>query len=60
MLLHSFPETWWTWRHVMPLLAQAYTVIAPDLHGIGRFSWEPTGYDAQTLARDVHELVGSL
>ncbi|MGH3996701.1 MAG: alpha/beta fold hydrolase, partial [Pseudonocardiaceae bacterium] len=60
VLLHGFPETWWTWRQVMPLLARGHTVIAPDLRGVGCSSVEPAGYDAQTLARDVHELVGSL
>ena len=60
VLLHGFPETWWTWRQVIPLLARAHTVIAPDLRGIGCSSLEPAGYDTQTLARDVHELVASL
>ncbi|MGB9279318.1 MAG: alpha/beta hydrolase [Pseudonocardiaceae bacterium] len=60
VLLHGFPETWWTWRQVMPLLAQTHTVIAPDLRGIGCSSLASAGYDAQTLAQDVHELVASL
>ncbi|PZS40914.1 MAG: hypothetical protein DLM62_00335 [Pseudonocardiales bacterium] len=60
VLLHGFPETWWTWRQVMPLLAQAHTVIAPDLPGVGCSSLESAGYDTQTLARDVHGLVASL
>ncbi|MGH3613402.1 MAG: alpha/beta fold hydrolase [Pseudonocardia sp.] len=60
VLLHGFPETWWTWRQVMPLLARTHTVIAPDLRGIGCSSLAPEGYDAQTLAQDVHGLVGVL
>src|SRR5215831_16376596 len=35
VLLHGWPETWYEWRHVMPALAQRYTVIAPDLRGLG-------------------------
>jgi hypothetical protein len=35
VLLHGWPETWYQWRHVMPDLARNYTVIAPDLRGIG-------------------------
>ena len=31
VLLHGWPQTWWEWRHVIPVLAQNYTVIAPDL-----------------------------
>lgn len=60
ILLHGFPETWWAWRQVMPALASSHTVIAPDLRGVGCSSVEPTGYDATTLARDIHGLVGSL
>ncbi len=59
VLLHGFPETWWTWRQVMPLLANLHTIIAPDLRGAGCSSTGPS-YDADTLARDVHELVRSL
>lgn len=60
VLLHGFPETSWTWRQVMPILAESHTVIAPDLPGVGCSSLEPTGFDAQSMARDVHELVASL
>ena len=35
VLLHGFPETSYAWRKVMPVLAQRYTVIAPDLRGCG-------------------------
>ena len=31
VLLHGWPETWYSWHHVMPALAKNYTVIAPDL-----------------------------
>ncbi|HVZ08015.1 alpha/beta fold hydrolase [Rhodopila sp.] len=43
LLLHGFPELAWSWRKVMPGLAQAgYRVLAPDLRGYGR----TTGWDA--------------
>jgi pimeloyl-ACP methyl ester carboxylesterase len=43
LLLHGFPELAFSWRKVMPLLAQAgYHVIAPDQRGYGR----TTGWDA--------------
>lgn len=35
VLLHGWPQTWYEWRHVMPVLAKNYTVIAPDLRGFG-------------------------
>lgn len=31
VLLHGWPQTWYEWRHVMPALAERFTVIAPDL-----------------------------
>src|SRR5919112_2455882 len=60
VLLHGWPETWYAWRHVMPALAQNYTVIAPDLRGLGDSSKPPTGYDGKTLAEDIHQLVTQL
>ena len=57
VLLHGWPETWYQWRYVMPALAQNYTVIAPDLRGIGDSSKPPTGYDGKTVAEDIHQLV---
>ena len=60
VLLHGFPETWYAWRGVMPMLAEEHTVIAPDLRGVGESSLEESGYDKETLAEDVHGLVRSL
>jgi pimeloyl-ACP methyl ester carboxylesterase len=57
VLLHGYPQTWYEWRHVMPALAQKYTVIAPDLPGAGRSDAPPTGYDKKTLADDIHGLL---
>ncbi|MEQ1508189.1 MAG: alpha/beta fold hydrolase, partial [Myxococcota bacterium] len=34
LLLHGFPESWWSWRHQIPVLAAAgFRVVAPDLRG---------------------------
>jgi pimeloyl-ACP methyl ester carboxylesterase len=60
VLLHGWPETWYEWRHVMPTLAKNYTVIAPDLRGIGDSSKPLTGYDGKTVAEDIHQLVTKL
>lgn len=35
VLLHGWPETWYEWRHIMPALTKDYTVIVPDLRGLG-------------------------
>ena len=45
VLLHGWPQTWWEWRHVIPLLAKNHTVIALDLRGLGDSSRSLTGYD---------------
>ena len=60
VLLHGWPETWYSWHRVMPDLAKNYTVIAPDLRGLGDSSKPPTGYDGKTVAEDIHQLVGKL
>jgi len=60
VLLHGWPETWYAWRHVMPALAKNYTVIAPDLRGLGDSSKPTTGYDGKTVAEDIHQLIGKL
>jgi hypothetical protein len=60
VLLHGWPETWYEWRHVMPALAKNYTVIAPDLRGLGDSSKPTTGYDSDTTAKDIYQLVFSI
>ena len=44
----------------MPALAKNYTVIAPDLRGLGDSSKSVTGYDGKTVAEDIHQLVTKL
>jgi pimeloyl-ACP methyl ester carboxylesterase len=58
VLLHGWPQTWWEWRHVIPLLAREYTVIAPDLRGLGDSSRPLDVYDKKTVANDIWRLVG--
>jgi pimeloyl-ACP methyl ester carboxylesterase len=60
VLLHGWPETWYAWHKVMPALAKNYTVIAPDLRGLGDSSKSPTGYDGNTTAEDIYQLVSQL
>ena len=60
VLLHGWPETWYAWHKVMPALAKNYTVIAPDLRGLGDSSKPPTSYDGKTVAEDIHQLVTQL
>ena len=60
VLLHGWPETWYAWHKVMPALAKNYTVIAPDLRGLGESSKPLTGYDGKTVAEDIYQLVTQL
>lgn len=60
VLLHGWPQTWYAWRRIIPSLAERYTVIAPDLRGLGASSKPDDGYDTDTVAADVHALVAHL
>ncbi|MGH8793003.1 MAG: alpha/beta fold hydrolase [Stackebrandtia sp.] len=61
LLVHGFPEFWWTWQHQLPALAEAgYRVAAVDLRGYGASDKPPRGYDAYTMASDVIGLIRAL
>ena len=60
ILLHGFPQDWYEYRHIMPSLAKKFTVIVPDLRGIGGSTPTPSGYDAANLAEDIFELTQQL
>jgi pimeloyl-ACP methyl ester carboxylesterase len=59
-LLHGFPEDWYAYHRVMPLLAKQFTVVAVDLRGIGGSAETAGGYDAANMAEDVHQLAEHL
>ncbi|WP_236652218.1 alpha/beta fold hydrolase [Streptacidiphilus neutrinimicus] len=57
MLLHGFPECWYSWRHQLPALAAAgYRAVAPDQRGFGR-SDAPEPVEAYTLPHMVGDVV---
>jgi pimeloyl-ACP methyl ester carboxylesterase len=60
ILLHGFPQDWSVFRRIMPRLARIFTVVAVDLRGIGGSPVTPSGYDAATLADDIHQLATHL
>jgi pimeloyl-ACP methyl ester carboxylesterase len=58
VLLHGWPQTWYTWRWVMPALASAgHRVVAVDYRGAGDSEKPKDGYDKATMAADIHALV---
>jgi len=60
VLLHGYAETSHMWRPLIPELAGAHTVLAPDLRGAGQSSRPPDGYTKAALAQDIHALVHKL
>jgi pimeloyl-ACP methyl ester carboxylesterase len=61
VLLHGFPEFWYSWRHQIPALSAAgYHVIAPDLRGYNDTEKPARGYDLLTLTSDIAEIIKSL
>jgi pimeloyl-ACP methyl ester carboxylesterase len=60
VLLHGFPELWYSWRHQIPALAQAgYHVIVPDLRGYGRTT-APAAVGDYAMTRMVADVTGLL
>jgi pimeloyl-ACP methyl ester carboxylesterase len=60
VLLHGWPQTGAAWDRVSRSLAEQFTVIVPDLRGMGYSTKAATGYDMNNIADDVHELVHTL
>src|ERR1700756_5688407 len=60
LLLHGYAETSDSWAPLPAELVKNYTVIVPDLRGIGRSSRPAGGYDKKTQAADVRAVVTTL
>ena len=57
LLVHGFPESWYSWRHQLPVLAAAgYRAVALDVRGYGRSS-APAAVDAYRMLRHVADNV---
>jgi len=60
ILLHGYAETSRMWRPIIPLLADRFTVVAPDLPGIGDSDIPADGLDMKSAAIRIHKLAKSL
>jgi len=60
LLVHGFPETWWAFHRLIPLLAAHHRVFAVDLRGFGDSGHGPGTYDSATAAEDLHLLIEHL
>ncbi|MBE11633.1 MAG: alpha/beta hydrolase [Rhodospirillaceae bacterium] len=59
VMIHGYPQTWWEWRHQIPVLAEKYSVITPDMRGLGDSSRPISGYDKKTISDDIWRVVNS-
>jgi haloacetate dehalogenase len=60
VLLHGFPETSFAWRFQIPVLANKFRVIAPDLRGYGETDKPANGYDKRNTAQELIALLDEL
>jgi pimeloyl-ACP methyl ester carboxylesterase len=62
LLLHGFPEFWYSWRHQIPALSKYFRVVAPDMRGYNE-SDKPAGvgsYSTSLLVQDIKSLIKAL
>jgi pimeloyl-ACP methyl ester carboxylesterase len=60
LLLHGWPQHWYEWRFLVPLLAPHRRLLMPDLRGFGWTTAPGRGYDPETLAADAVALLDAL
>ncbi|MEW6255884.1 MAG: alpha/beta hydrolase [Pseudomonadota bacterium] len=60
LLISGWPQTWYVWRFLMPVLAERFSVIAAEPRGLGLSDKPEGGYDTATLAADFAGLMSEL
>lgn len=60
LLVHGFPESWWAFRSLIPLLAARHQVFAVDLRGFGDSATAEDQYDSTVAAQDLHQFITHL
>jgi len=60
LLVHGFPESWWAFRKLIPLLADSHRVFAVDLRGFGDSARADDHHDSTVAAEDLHLFIGKL
>lgn len=60
LLVHGFPETWWVFHKLIPLLSEHHRVFAADLRGFGDSTTAGPGHDSATAAKDLGHLIEHL
>jgi pimeloyl-ACP methyl ester carboxylesterase len=60
LLVHGFPETWWVFNKLIPLLARQHQVFAVDLRGFGDSDIAGDEHNSSIAAADLCELIKAL
>ena len=60
VLLHGWPQHWFCWRLLIPLLAPRHRMVMPDLRGLGWTAAPAAGYEKAQLAADLLGLMDAL
>jgi pimeloyl-ACP methyl ester carboxylesterase len=60
LLVHGFPESWWAFHKLIPILATTHRVFAVDLRGFGDSAVAGEGFTSAVAADDLHALIGLL
>lgn len=60
ILLHGFPEFWYSWRYQIQALSRYFKVVVPDLRGYNYSDKPSQGYDIDTLTADIRGVIASL
>jgi pimeloyl-ACP methyl ester carboxylesterase len=60
ILIPGYPEAWWAYHKIMPVLAKKYRVVVVDMRGMGSSDKPMQGYEKKNMAKDIYELVKKL
>jgi pimeloyl-ACP methyl ester carboxylesterase len=60
LLVHGFGQNWYMWNRLLPEFSKHFTVIAPDMRGVGESGKTDGGYGKKNMAVDMHELMKQL
>jgi pimeloyl-ACP methyl ester carboxylesterase len=60
LLIHGFGQNWYMWNRLLPELSKHFTVITPDMRGVGESGKPAGGYGKKNMAVDMHELMKKL
>ncbi|MEC5147204.1 alpha/beta hydrolase [Chitinophaga sp. 212800010-3] len=56
VLIPGWPENWWAYHKIMPLLSLKYSVLVVEPRGMGSSEKPLAGYDKKNMAKDIYEL----